>query len=107
MCLFGIYVALLAYLSARAAVDRLIVAEMANMYVTWLGPAPYSQLVSELQHHHHVELELMYLAAAEHFGLEGLQVPPFSAFNDPLLYAGAPPSVQYCKSIFTDWFASV
>jgi len=84
-----------------------MVAEMANTYVTRLGPAPYSQLVSELQHYHHVELELMYLVAAEHFGLEGLQVPPFSAFNDPLLYAGAPPSVQYCKSIFTDWFASV
>jgi hypothetical protein len=59
---------------------------------------------SELQHRHHAELELMYLAAAERFGLEGLQVP---AFNDPLLYAGAPPSVQYCKSMFTDWFASV
>jgi len=84
-----------------------MVAEMANTYATRLGPAPYSQLVSELQHCHHAELELMYLAAAEHFGLEGLQVPPFSAFNDPLLYAGAPPSVQYCKSMFTDWFASV
>jgi hypothetical protein len=60
--------------------------------------------MSELQHRHHAELELMYLAAVERFGLEGLQVP---AFNDPLLYAGAPPSVQYCKSMFTDWFASV
>jgi hypothetical protein len=29
---------------------------------------------SELQHRHHAELELMYLAAAERFGLEGLQV---------------------------------
>ena len=84
-----------------------MVAEMANTYATRLGPAPYLQLVSELQHHHHAELELMYLAAVEHFGLEGLQVPPFSAFNDPLLYASAPPSVQYCKSIFTDWFARV
>jgi hypothetical protein len=83
----GIYVALLAYLSARAAVDRLIVADVANTYATRLGPAPYSQLVSELQHRHHAELELIYLTAAECLGLEGLQVP---AFNDPLLYAGAP-----------------
>lgn len=42
----------------------------------------------------------MYLGAAKFWGWHGIQ--PFSAFDDPNGYAGAPPSVQYLRGIFTD-----
>lgn len=85
-----------------------MVAGMANTFATRLGPGPFSQLVTELQCRHHAELELIYLAAAEYYGFEGdTQVPSFSKFDDPTQYAGSPPSVQFCKAIFTDWFAGV
>ena len=47
-----------AFLTTRSAVDKLMVAEMANTFATRLGPGPYSQLVSELQHRHHAQVEL-------------------------------------------------
>lgn len=34
------------------------------------------------------------------------QVPAFSTFDDPMGYAGAPPSVQYLKAMFVDWLTA-
>ncbi|KAJ6533866.1 hypothetical protein DFH09DRAFT_1325520 [Mycena vulgaris] len=73
---------------------------MSNTFATRFGPAPFSELVSEIQHRFHAEGELMYLAAADFYGRSG--VTPYSAFDNPNEYAGAPPSVQYTKALFTD-----
>lgn len=76
---------------------------MCNTFATRFGPAPFSEMVSELQQKHHAELELMYTNAAHFYSLRGPeQVPPFSAFDDVMGYAGSPPSVHYLKSMFVD-----
>lgn len=74
--------------------------QMCNTFATRFGPAPFSELVSEIQHRLHADGELMYLAAADFYGQHG--VKPFSAFSDPNGYAGTPPSVKYLKALFTD-----
>lgn len=49
----------------------------------------------------------MYFNAARHFGLSGdAQIPLFSPFNDPMRYAGSPPSVNYLKAMFVDWMTA-
>jgi hypothetical protein len=73
---------------------------MRNTFATRLGPAPFSELVSELQHLSHADGELMYTAAANFYGQVGLQ--QYSAFDDRNGYAGLPPSVPYLKALFTD-----
>lgn len=84
-----------------------MMALMCTTFVTRFGPSPFAEMVSEHQRKHHAELELMYLDAAQHFGLHGpSQVPGFSAFNDPSHYGGAPPSVPYLKAMYTDWTAA-
>src|SRR6267154_2230413 len=93
-----------AYITACGAVDRGVMSQMHNTFVTQFRPSPFAEMVAELQRKHHAELELMYLDAAHHYNLYcAAQIPPFSPFNDRLRYAGAPPSVQYLKAMFTDW----
>ncbi|KAJ7886129.1 hypothetical protein B0H14DRAFT_2563454 [Mycena olivaceomarginata] len=74
--------------------------QMSNTFATRFGPAPFSELVSEIQHRFHADRELMYFAAAVFYGQRG--VTPLSAFDDPNGYAGSLPSVQYIKALFTD-----
>jgi hypothetical protein len=77
---------------------------MCNTFATRFGPSPFSEMVAELQCKHHAELELMYLDAACYYNLHGsIQIPPFSPFTNKLCFAGAPPSVQYLKAMFTNW----
>ncbi|KAJ7875171.1 hypothetical protein B0H14DRAFT_2568940 [Mycena olivaceomarginata] len=93
-----------AYISARGAISKLMMSQMSNTFASCFGPAPFSELVSEIQHRSHADGELMYLAAAEFYGRSG--VKPYSTFNDPNGYAGILPSVQYIKALFTDYIAA-
>ncbi|KAJ7872089.1 hypothetical protein B0H13DRAFT_2280300 [Mycena leptocephala] len=95
-----VQVAFPAYISARGAVSKLMMSQMSNTFAARFGAAPFSELVSEIQHRFHADKELMYLAAADFYGRSN--VIPFSAFNDPQGYAGALPSVSYLKGLFTD-----
>lgn len=90
----------LAYISTRGAISKMIMRLMRNTFSTRLGPAPFSELVSEIQHLSHADGELMYTAAANFYGQVG--VPQYSAFDDRNGYAGSPPSVPYLKALFTD-----
>ncbi|KAJ7911220.1 hypothetical protein B0H13DRAFT_1875973 [Mycena leptocephala] len=89
-----------AYISMRGAVSKLMMSQMSNTFAARFGAAPFSELVSEIQHRFHADKELMYLAAADFYGRSN--VIPFSAFNDPQGYPGALPSVSYLKGLFTD-----
>lgn len=73
---------------------------MRNTFSTRMGPAPFSEMVSEIQHLSHADGELMYTAAANFYGQVGLK--QYSAFDDPNGYAGSPPSIPYLKGLFTD-----
>ncbi|KIK54977.1 hypothetical protein GYMLUDRAFT_1021476 [Collybiopsis luxurians FD-317 M1] len=95
-----------AFLSACGGIDKSLMAELRCTSATRFGAGPYSALVDEMQRRHHAELELMYLACAHSHGFSGSQIPLFSAFNDASLFAGAPPSTQYMRAMFTDWFAA-
>ncbi|KAJ7444453.1 hypothetical protein FB451DRAFT_1434299 [Mycena latifolia] len=77
-----------AYISSRGAISKLMMSQMANTFATRFGPAPFSELVSEIQHKSHADSELMYFAAANFYG-QG-RVKPYSAFHDPTGYAGCP-----------------
>ncbi|KAJ6489576.1 hypothetical protein C8R47DRAFT_1124811 [Mycena vitilis] len=90
-----------AYISARGAVSKLMMWQMCNTFASRLGPAPFSELVSEIQHRSHAEGELMYLGASKFYQRTGGQ--QFSAFSDPKGYAGSPPSVPYLKALFADY----
>ncbi|KAJ7797062.1 hypothetical protein B0H14DRAFT_3887296 [Mycena olivaceomarginata] len=93
-----------AYISARGAISKLMMSQMANTFAARFGPAPFAALVSEIQYRSHADRELMYLAAAEFYGQS--EVPPFSAFNDRNGYAGSPPSTPYLKALFTDYVSA-
>ena len=96
-----------AYISTCGAIDKGVMSQMCNTFATQFGPSPFSEVMAELQCKHHVELELMYLNAACHYGLHGaLQVPSFSMFSDKLRYTASPLSVQYLKAIFMDWVSA-
>ncbi|KAJ6607327.1 hypothetical protein B0H10DRAFT_2072345, partial [Mycena sp. CBHHK59/15] len=95
-----VQVAFPAYISARGAISKLMMAQMSNTFAARFGPAPFSELVSEIQHRYHADRELMYLSAADFYGRTNVQ--SFSAFDDPQGYAGSPPSVPYLKALFTD-----
>jgi hypothetical protein len=96
-----------AYISACGAIDKRVMSQMCNTFVTRFGPSPFLEMMAELQCKHHAELELLYLNAACHYGLQGaLQVPSFSMFSDKLQYAASPPSVQYLKAMFMDWVSA-
>ena len=57
--------------------------QMQNTFTTRFGPSPFAEMMAELQCQHHAELKLMYLDAASHYGLYGLeQVSQFSPFHD-------------------------
>ncbi|KAK6988512.1 hypothetical protein R3P38DRAFT_3095702 [Favolaschia claudopus] len=99
-----VQVAFSAYISARGAVSVLMMRQMSNTAATRLGAAPFSELVSEMQYRDHADQEL-YLAAAKSYGHQ--KVPPFSAFNDPSGYAGLPPSVKYCRAMFTYYTSAI
>ncbi|KAK7034886.1 hypothetical protein R3P38DRAFT_2518492, partial [Favolaschia claudopus] len=90
-----------AYITARAAVSKLVMWQMLNTFSSRLGPAKFSGLVSEIQYRTHAETELMYISAANHYRQFG--VKQFSAFDDPHGYAGSPPSTPYLKGLFTDY----
>lgn len=92
-----------AYISASGAVDKTMMSQMCNTFATRFGPAPFAEMTSELQHHHHAELELMYYDAAHSLGFHGSLIPSFSSFGNPLRYAGSSPSVHYLKAMFVDW----
>ncbi|KAJ7217246.1 hypothetical protein GGX14DRAFT_391054 [Mycena pura] len=89
-----------AFLSTCGALDKLVVSMMSCTFATRFGPAPCSELFTELQYKHHDQVELIYLDGARHYQKN---VTPFSAFADCLGWAGAPPSVQYLKAMFVDW----
>ncbi|KAJ7738873.1 hypothetical protein DFH07DRAFT_778935 [Mycena maculata] len=55
------------YISARGAISRLMMQQMANTFASRFGPAPFSELISEIQHRHHADSELMYLGAADFY----------------------------------------
>ncbi|KAK1230322.1 hypothetical protein PQX77_006590, partial [Marasmius sp. AFHP31] len=92
------------YLSHRGAVDKHLMNELRCTSSTRFGPKPFSEMQRELQALHHSQLELIYLAAARHYGKK--DIPPFSSFTDPLAYNGASLSVHYFKSMFTEWYAA-
>ncbi|KAF5384667.1 hypothetical protein D9757_006187 [Collybiopsis confluens] len=93
-----------AYLSASGAIDKGIMSQMCKTFATRFGPSPFAEMMAELQRKHHSELELMYFDAARYQNLYGSQqIPPFSAFDDPLHYAGSPPSTHYLKALFVEW----
>ncbi|KAJ7914555.1 hypothetical protein B0H13DRAFT_2270697 [Mycena leptocephala] len=94
-----------AYISARGAISTLMMRQMSNTFSSRFGPAPFSELVSEIQHREHADRELMYLAAANFYGQP--VTTPFSAFDDPNGYAGSVPSVKYLKAMFTDFISAV
>ncbi|KAJ7707928.1 hypothetical protein B0H16DRAFT_1824162 [Mycena metata] len=93
-----------AYISARGAVSKTIMRLMCNTFATRFGPSPFSEMVSEVQHRHHAEGELMYLAAVIFYGQRGCK--QFSSFEDRQGYAGSPPSVGYVKGLFTDFVSA-
>ncbi|KAJ3842724.1 hypothetical protein F5878DRAFT_697092 [Lentinula raphanica] len=95
-----------AFLSNRGGIDKSLMAELRSTSANRFGATPYAELVSELQRRHHSTLELSYLACAQSHGFQKSQVPPFSPFDNPLQFAGAVPSPQYMKAMFTDWFAA-
>ncbi|KAJ7813617.1 hypothetical protein B0H14DRAFT_3149769 [Mycena olivaceomarginata] len=71
-----------AYISARGAISKLMMWQMSNTFATRFGPAPFSELVSEIS--------------------TDSMLTENSSFDDPNGYAGSPPSVQYIKALFTD-----
>ncbi|KAF8170859.1 hypothetical protein K438DRAFT_203349 [Mycena galopus ATCC 62051] len=95
-----VQVAFPAYISARGAVSKLMMAQMSNTFAARFGPAPFSELVSEIQHRFHADGELMYLSAADVYGRTN--VKSFSAFDDLQGYAASPPLIPYLKGFFTD-----
>ncbi|KAJ7196492.1 hypothetical protein GGX14DRAFT_672632 [Mycena pura] len=96
-----VQVAFPAYITTRAAISKTLMWQMRNTFATRFGPAPFAELISEVQHRQHAEVELMYLAAATFYGVR--DVAPFSAFDDKSGYAGSSPSVAYLKGLFTDF----
>ncbi|KAJ6482041.1 hypothetical protein C8R47DRAFT_1283386 [Mycena vitilis] len=93
-----------AYISSRGAISKVVMWQMCNTFSTRFGPSPFSQMVSEVQHRHHADGELMYLAAVLFFGRRGCK--QFSKFDDREGYAGSPPSVPWLKALFTDFMAA-
>ncbi|KAJ3752534.1 hypothetical protein EV360DRAFT_88655 [Lentinula raphanica] len=96
-----------AYLTARGAVDKLVIDQMKPCFAGRFGPEPFSKMLHELQMLQHSRREVMYLSAAATFGLSGSQVPRFPSFDDRMSYAGNSPSVWYLKCIWTDYHAAV
>ncbi|KAJ3771035.1 hypothetical protein FB446DRAFT_789987 [Lentinula raphanica] len=96
-----------AYLTARGAVDKLVIDQMKPCFAGRFGPEPFSKMLHELQMLQHSRRELMYLSAAAAYGLSGSQVPRFPSFDDPMKYAGSSPSVRYLKCIWTDYHSAV
>ncbi|KAF8174707.1 hypothetical protein K438DRAFT_1848844 [Mycena galopus ATCC 62051] len=93
-----------AYISSRGAISKVVMWQMCNTFSTRFGPSPFSQMVSEVQHRHHADGELMYLAAVNFYGQRRCQ--QFSKFDDRQGYAGSPPSVPWLKALFTDFMAA-
>ncbi|RDB23206.1 Werner syndrome ATP-dependent helicase [Hypsizygus marmoreus] len=91
-----------AYLTARGAVDKSLMAVMRTLFASRFGPEPFASLLGEMRHLHHAHRELMYLSAC---ASSPNQPSPasFSTFEDKARYAGTHPSTQYCKSVFVDW----
>ncbi|KAF7290788.1 hypothetical protein MIND_01319700 [Mycena indigotica] len=56
-----------AYITARGAISKTMMWQMRNTFATRFGPAPFSDLVSEIQTRYHAECELMYLDAAKFY----------------------------------------
>jgi len=96
-----------AYISYRGAIDKQMMWQLTSGTTKRLGPSPFSEMVSELQYRYHAQKELIYYSAASHFGLHGEdQIPQFSAFSDPLGFAGRPPSTSYLKGMYTDYIGA-
>ncbi|KAJ7896333.1 hypothetical protein B0H14DRAFT_3612314 [Mycena olivaceomarginata] len=94
-----------AYISARGAISKTMMWQMCNTFASRFGPAPFSEMVSEIQHRHHADGELMYLGAVNFYAQRGCK--PYSKFDDPQEYAGIPPSVPYLKALFTDFILAI
>ncbi|KAF9052488.1 hypothetical protein BDZ89DRAFT_1032535 [Hymenopellis radicata] len=95
------------FISTRGAVDKSVMSQMNSLIVKRVGPSPFSEMISELQHRHHARIELMYYAAALHYGLHGTKrIPQFSAFNDRTGFAGCPPTSPYLKAMFIDYIGA-
>ncbi len=81
--------------------------QLTSGVVKHLGPAPFSEMVSELQYKSHAQKELMYYSAALHFSFYGKdQVPSFFAFNDAAGFAGCLSSTLYLKAMYTDYIGA-
>ncbi|KAF9001636.1 hypothetical protein BDZ89DRAFT_1050403 [Hymenopellis radicata] len=94
-----------AYLTARGAVDKVLMSTTLALFSGRFGSGPLSELLSELRHLDHSNRELIYLSIYSH-EREILDLPPatpFSAFDDKSRYAGTRPSPRYCKAVFTEW----
>ncbi|KAJ7889508.1 hypothetical protein B0H14DRAFT_3126972 [Mycena olivaceomarginata] len=94
-----------AYISARGAISKTMMWQMCNTFASRFGPAPFSEMVSEIQHRHHADGELMYLGAVNFYAQRGCK--SYSKFDDPQEYAGIPPSIPYLKALFTDFISAI
>ncbi|KAJ7594711.1 hypothetical protein C8J56DRAFT_446650 [Mycena floridula] len=92
-----------AFLTARGATDKTLMALMCSTFANRFGPEPFASLLGEMRHLHHAHRELAYLATCASHPSSTPPPPPFSEFADPLRYAGKYPSNWYCKAIFVDW----
>jgi hypothetical protein len=93
-----------AYVTARSAMDKNLMAVMRTLYSGRFGPEPFAKLLGEMRHLRHSRMELIYLAECLSRPLPaGSSRAPFSAFDDSDRYAGTHPSTQYCKAVFVDW----
>jgi hypothetical protein len=79
--------------------------QMCNTFASRFGPAPFSEMVSEIQQRHHADGELMYLGAVNFYAQRGCK--SYSKFDDPQEYAGIPPSIPYLKALFTDFISAI
>ncbi|KAF7291202.1 hypothetical protein MIND_01263600 [Mycena indigotica] len=93
-----------AYIITRAAISKTLLWQMRNTFATRFGPAPFAELISEIQYRHHAECELMYVAAAHFYGI--VNANRFSEFGNKLQYNASPPTVSYLKGVFTDYMTA-
>ncbi|KAF8076563.1 hypothetical protein FPV67DRAFT_1559024 [Lyophyllum atratum] len=91
-----------AYLTARGAIDKNLMAVMRTLFAGRFGPKPFASLLGEMRHLHHAHRELTYLATCVSSPSPTAPIP-FSTFEDKSRYAGTHPSYQWCNSIFVDW----
>ena len=96
----------IAYLTARAAVDKNLVSVMRPCFATRFGPEPFAAMLSEMRFLDHAHRELVYTLAVKesptpHPSPSG--PVPYSGFYYKLCFAGILVSTNFCKEVFVDW----